>query len=85
MVMTEDVDLTKLQPNTMIEGPLWNGQAAFIGMEGRILTVRQDGQTKRIPILGDAAQHPPGGVGERRAVEGVRPPWSASATSTQKA
>ena len=49
--MAEDVDLATLQPNTMIEGPLWNGQAAFIGIEGRILTIRQDGETRRIPIL----------------------------------
>ena len=68
--MAEDVDLTALQPNTMIEGPLWNGQAAFIGMEGCILTVRQDGQTKRIPIL-----ETPHNI--RPAESGNGEPWKA--------
>lgn len=50
--MVEDVDLTKLHPNTtMIEGPMWNGHAVFIRVEGQTLTIRQNGEIREIPIL----------------------------------
>ena len=32
--MVEDLDLSKLKPNTLIEGPMWNGPVRFLSMMG---------------------------------------------------
>ena len=50
--MAKDVDLTKLKPNTMIEGPMWNGPATFISAipERGMLIIQHDGETKTVQI-----------------------------------
>ena len=52
--MADDVDLTRLDPNTMIEGPMWNGPAMFIQVISNrgttLLTIRQDDDIRIIPI-----------------------------------
>ena len=50
--MTEDADLTKLEPNTMIEGPMWNGPAALISAipERNLLIIQHNGETKTLTI-----------------------------------
>ena len=33
--MADDVDLARLEPDTMIEGPMWNGPAMFIQVRSK--------------------------------------------------
>ena len=52
--MAEDVDLTRLEPHTMIEGPMWNGPATLINTTTTngttMLTIQIDGDTRTIPV-----------------------------------
>ena len=72
--MAKDADLTRLEPNTMIEGPMWNGPAMFIhaapGHGTTLLTIQLDGDTKTIPVL--ETGH---GVRLAEAIRGE--PWKA--------
>ena len=72
--MAEDVDLTRLEPDTMIEGPMWSGLATFIGMMPSrgttMLIIQLDGDIRRIPI-------PDTGHGVRLAGAKRGEPWKA--------
>ena len=72
--MAEDVDLTRLEPNTMIEGPLWNGPAMLIHMAPNhgttMLTIQLDGDTRTIPVSDT-------GHGIRLAEAARCEPWKA--------
>ena len=50
--MVEDVDLAKLERNTMIVGRQWYGPATFIGAmpERNLLTIQHDGEYKTLAI-----------------------------------
>lgn len=69
--MADDTDLTALEPNTLIEGPMWNGSATFIGMEQNgMLTIQVDGQRRTIPVPNTGH-----GIHVAEAVRGE--PWKA--------
>ena len=72
--MADDVDLTKLEPDTMIEGPTWNGPATFVQMMSNRgtteLIIRQDGDIMIIPV-------PATGHGIRLAEAPRGEPWRA--------
>ena len=52
MTVTNDVDLTTLEPHTMIMGRQWNGPATLIGIipEQNLLIIQHDGVTKTLTI-----------------------------------
>ena len=69
--MAEDTDLTKLEPNTMIEGPMWDGPAMFISVEQNgMLTIQLDGQRRTMPV-------PRTGHGIHMAEAAPGEPWKA--------
>ncbi len=70
--MAEDVDLTKLEPNTMIEGPQWNGPATFVTIlpEQNQLIIQHDDKTEMLTIPN--TNH---GIRPAKATRGE--PWKA--------
>ncbi len=50
--MVEDIDLTKLERDTMIEGPQWKGPATLFAVmpERNLLMIQHDGETKTLTI-----------------------------------
>ena len=72
--MAKEVDLTRLKPNAMIEGPTWNGPALFINMVSNhgppLLIIQLDGDTRAISV-------PDTGHGIRLAETKRGEPWKA--------